>query len=64
MTKKLYDEDSHLCRFRARMMACVPVNGSWAVVLNQTAFFPEGGGQAADTGRIGLALLRSFLEDA
>lgn len=62
MTKKLYDEDSHLCRFRARVMACVPVNGSWAVVLNQTAFFPEGGGQAADTGRIGPARVTDVQE--
>ena len=55
MTRKLYDEDSHLSRFSARVEACVPDGDRWRIVLDQTAFFPEGGGQSADTGTLGAA---------
>ena len=50
MTKKLYDEDSHLSEFEAVVLSCVPAGEHWHVVLDRTAFFPEGGGQSADTG--------------
>ena len=50
MTKKLYDEDSHLSGFEAVVLSCVPAGEYWHVVLDRTAFFPEGGGQSADTG--------------
>ena len=50
MTKKLYDEDSHLSEFEAVVLSCVPAGEYWHVVLDRTAFFPEGGGQSADTG--------------
>jgi alanyl-tRNA synthetase len=48
-TEKLYYEDSHLSAFTARVLRC---EGN-AAVLDRTAFFPEGGGQRADTGSIG-----------
>lgn len=54
MTEKLYYEDSHLAAFTARVTDCrVNEKGGYIVLLNRTAFFPEGGGQLADTGRIG-----------
>lgn len=53
MTRKLYDEDSHLARFSAAVLSCEEAGEGWALTLDQTAFFPEGGGQAADTGHIG-----------
>lgn len=53
MTKKLYDEDSHLSVFTARVLTCTPAGeGRWAVLLDQTAFFPEGGGQLPDQGTL------------
>lgn len=53
MTKKLYDLDSHLSVFTARVLACTPAGeGRWAVLLDQTAFFPEGGGQLPDQGTL------------
>ena len=53
MTRKLYDENSYTARFSARVLSCEPVKDRFAVVLDATAFFPEGGGQAPDTGLLG-----------
>lgn len=53
MTEKLYETDSYLQRFTATVLACTPVRDGYAVVLDRTAFFPEGGGQPCDTGRLG-----------
>lgn len=53
MTIKLYDQDSHMDQFTATVLSCVPVGERYQVVLDQTAFFPEGGGQLADTGTLG-----------
>lgn len=55
MTEKLYDLDSHLFSFRATVLACEPEKDCFALTLDRTAFFPEGGGQAADTGVLGAA---------
>ena len=53
MTEKLYYLDSHLREFTAVVRSCEEQKGGWAVTLDRTAFFPEGGGQPADTGTIG-----------
>ena len=55
MTEKLYDLDSHLREFTASVVSCEKEGDRWAAVLDRTAFFPEGGGQAADTGALGNA---------
>ena len=53
MTEKLYYIDSHMKTFTATVLACEPVKERFEVVLDRTAFFPEGGGQAGDSGFIG-----------
>ncbi|MBQ8803493.1 MAG: hypothetical protein IJZ53_07675 [Tyzzerella sp.] len=53
MTEKLFYEDSHMITFSAIVEACVKRGEYYEAVLNRTAFFPEGGGQYADTGVIG-----------
>lgn len=53
MTRRLFEQDSHLREFTARVLDCRPRETGWAVVLDQTAFFPEGGGQEGDRGSLG-----------
>ncbi|MGN8800698.1 alanyl-tRNA editing protein [Candidatus Merdisoma sp. HCP28S3_D10] len=53
MTDRLYYKDSHLTEFPAVVTACEQEKDYWKVALDQTAFFPEGGGQAGDTGYLG-----------
>lgn len=55
MTEKLYYKDSYIRDFTARVISCTEGKQGYLVELSQTAFFPEGGGQAADTGYIGEA---------
>ena len=55
MTEKLYYIDSHLREFEASVLSCEETKKGWALTLDRTAFFPEGGGQMADTGFIGEA---------
>lgn len=50
MTKKLYYENSYLTDFEAEVISCEPHKDGFVVVLDQTAFYPEGGGQPADEG--------------
>lgn len=52
MTEKLYYADSHMVTFSASVVACEKVGEYYEAVLDRTAFFPEGGGQYADTGKI------------
>ncbi len=54
-TEKLYERDSHLRDFTARVLDCREADNGWAVVLDRTAFFPEGGGQEGDRGTLGEA---------
>lgn len=53
MTEKLYYQDSHLFTFDAVVLDCREEKTGYSVVLDRTAFFPEGGGQLADTGTLG-----------
>lgn len=52
MTEKLFYKDSHMKTFTARVLNCDYDGKMYRVVLDQTAFFPEGGGQYADTGML------------
>lgn len=64
-TEKLYDKNAYLRTFTATVLSCEPIadkkkrtdDAEYAVILDRTAFFPEGGGQTADTGNLGNAVV-------
>ena len=49
---ELYYQDAYLCEFDARVLSCTPIKDGYAVTLDQTAFYPEGGGQPGDHGTL------------
>src|SRR5262249_39801349 len=53
MTERLYLADPYLTRFQARALRAFPVGKRLAVVLDRSAFYPEGGGQPGDRGALG-----------
>ena len=52
-TVKLFYHDPFLTEFSATVLSCEESKGGWKVVLDQTAFYPEGGGQPTDRGTLG-----------
>ncbi len=51
MTEKLYYKDAYISRFSSRVISSTKRgDGNFDTVLLSTAFFPEEGGQSADTG--------------
>jgi alanyl-tRNA synthetase len=63
VTERLYDDDPYLTAFEGRVVARREREGREAVALDRTAFFPEGGGQPWDTGRLGPARVSAVVED-
>ena len=49
-TKRLFDENAYLTDFSAKVLSCEETEKGFAVILDSTAFFPEGGGQFPDKG--------------
>lgn len=52
-TKKLFYADPFLREFSATVLSCEESKGGFAVTLDETAFYPEGGGQPTDFGTLG-----------
>lgn len=53
MTEKLYYADAYIKEFEATVVSSYQDGGRAVVIIDRTAFFPEEGGQSADTGYIG-----------
>lgn len=51
--EKLYYADCNLQTFSAIVTGCKGDGQRWCITLDQTAFYPEGGGQACDLGTLG-----------
>ena len=62
MTKKLFYEDGYLTDFSALVLGCEKSEKGYEIILDQTAFYPEGGGQPADTGLLGEARVSDVYE--
>ena len=53
ITEKLYYQDSYLRKFNARILKkSLLAEGKFAIILDRTAFYPEGGGQPCDLGTL------------
>lgn len=50
MTEKLYEKDAYIKEFTATVIDCISADNAFKIILDKTAFFPEGGGQASDMG--------------
>ncbi|WP_161568298.1 alanyl-tRNA editing protein [Anaerobacillus alkaliphilus] len=64
MTKKIFEHDPYLKESWATIRDTKTVNGETWVALDQTIFYPEGGGQPADLGTIdGIPVLDVQIND-
>ena len=48
--KELFYQDTYMKEFDAVVLSCTPHKKQYKVILDQTAFYPEGGGQPSDIG--------------
>lgn len=62
MTVKLFENNSLLKECMATVTACTEKEGQYLVELDQTVFFPEGGGQLSDKGKIADAVVSHVSE--
>jgi alanyl-tRNA synthetase len=62
-TEKLYFTDSSLLQFQAQVVLVESVAGVDRVALDQTAFYPTGGGQPNDTGKLNDADVVDVIEE-
>jgi alanyl-tRNA synthetase len=62
VTRRLYHDDSYLRRFDAQVIAHTTFRDQPAIVLDQTAFYPEAGGQLGDRGTLGALAVRDTQE--
>lgn len=52
---EIFYQDSYLKEYDTKVVRCVEEKGLYKVVLEETIFYPEGGGQSCDLGKIGNA---------
>ncbi len=61
--EKLYYKDSYIKEFIAQIKQVVKKDDKFHIVLDKTAFFPGGGGQFCDVGKIDnyMKLIKKFI---
>jgi alanyl-tRNA synthetase len=62
-TERLYFKDSSLLEFSATVTGTIDRDGDEHVVLDRTAFYPTGGGQPNDTGRLNEVPVLDVIEE-
>lgn len=61
---QLYYQDPYRSSFEAEVLSCTKAEHGYALILDQTCFYPEGGGQSADRGTIdGIRVTDVQIED-
>ena len=63
MTRRLYHEDSTIRDFEGTVLHSIERDGATWVELDRTAFYPGGGGQPADRGRLNALSVVDVSED-
>lgn len=64
MTNKLYYKNSYMEKFEAHVCSCEAVDGNYRIELDQSAFYPGGGGQPCDLGTLdGMSVLQVYEKD-
>lgn len=61
-TERLYNDDSYLKEFDAKIIEVVPYEDKYGIVLDRTAFYPLGGGQPCDIGYLNDADVLEVIE--
>ena len=62
-TKRIFDEDAYITEFEGSVLSCTECEKGFEIVLDQTAFFPEGGGQYPDKGTLNGIEITDVQED-
>ncbi len=52
-TERLFYENVYLKEFKGKVLSCGEQEGTFRIILDRTAFYPEGGGQPAEGGLLG-----------
>ena len=63
MTRRLYLVDSHLFENECTILSCQKVQEGFDVMVDETVFFPNKGGQPCDTGALGDVRVLDVRED-
>lgn len=61
-TQRLYYEDVYLKEFEATVLECRDAKKGYCILLDQSAFYPEGGGQPSDVGYLNEVEVREVHE--
>ena len=59
MTEKLFYKDAYQKTFEATVTECREGKKGYEIILDQTAFYPEGGGQPGDIGYLQTGIRKS-----
>ena len=61
-TRRLYYENVYIKEFDAEVLQCREGKNGYEIILDESAFYPEGGGQSCDTGSLGDAEVKDVQE--